>query len=83
MEIDETRLSHFMPLQAAACVEMDGNFSEAVEQASTIVEHSEAIGNLSGGGVGVADGGRANTLRGLPGGPAGPDPGAGFGHRTP
>lgn len=65
MEIDETRLSHFMPLQAAACVEMErGNFSEAVEQASTIAEHSEAIGNLSEAAWAWLTVGRANTLRG-------------------
>lgn len=48
MDIDETRLSHYLPLQASACVDMErGDFGEALAQATEVAERSEAVGNLS------------------------------------
>src|SRR5690606_8386546 len=48
MDIDQTQLSHFTPMQASACVAMErGAFDEAVATAVVIAQRCEAIGNLS------------------------------------
>jgi LuxR family maltose regulon positive regulatory protein len=65
MHIDQTSLSHFTPLQASACVEMErGNVRAAVAQATEVADISEAIGNLSEAAWARMTVGRANLLSG-------------------